>query len=76
MGRHERRRMDAARSGGLEMTAKEQQRMRRLEIENSELRDANKKHFDVHRDNLLEIIELRAKLALIESALRGDDGNP
>lgn len=54
------------------MTAKEQQRMQRLEIENRELREQNAKHARIYGDNLMEIIELKAKLELIESALRGE----
>ena len=53
------------------MTAKEQQRMQRLEIENRELRDKCDKHMEIYRDQLYEIIDLRAKLELIASALRG-----
>ena len=54
------------------MTAKERQKMQRLEIENRELREQHTKHMRIYGDNLMEIIELKAKLELIESALRGD----
>ena len=55
------------------MTAKEQQRMQRLEIENRELRNSHKNHTRIYGDNLMEIIKLKANLELIESALRGGD---
>lgn len=45
--------------------------MRRLEIENRELRDKIDQHFDVARKMLYEIIELKAKLELVDSALHG-----
>ena len=54
------------------MTAKERQQMQRLEIENRELRNSHKNHMKIYGDNLMEIVELKAKLELIESALRGD----
>ena len=55
------------------MTAKEKQRMQRLEAENRELREMHDKHFEAYRDCLIEIVELRAKLALVESALMGGE---
>lgn len=54
------------------MTAKERQRMQRLEIENRELRERVAKDVDVWRDQALELIELRAKMELVRSALEGD----
>lgn len=54
------------------MTAKERQLMLKLEIENRELRSQNAKHFEIYRDSLIDVIELRAKLELVEMALRGD----
>lgn len=54
------------------MTAKERQKMQRLEIENRELREQHAKNMRIYGDNLMEIIELKAKLELIELALRGD----
>lgn len=53
------------------MTAKERQQMQRLEIENRELRHEIAKHMRIYGDNLVVIIELRAKLELVASALRG-----
>ena len=55
------------------MTAKEQQRMNRLEIENRELREQHAKHIQVYGDNLIQIIELKSRLELIEYAVRGDE---
>ena len=54
------------------MTAKEKQRMERLEIENRELREKCDKHVEIYREQLYEIVEMRAKLELIESVLQGD----
>lgn len=55
------------------MTAKELQKMRRLEIENRELREKISQHMSVYRDQLVTICEMRAKLALIDSALHGGE---
>lgn len=55
------------------MTAKEKQRMSRLEAENAMLRAQHEKHFKAYRDALIEIIELKATLGLVESALRGGE---
>ena len=54
------------------MTAKEAQRMKRLEIENRELRAMLGQHTDVYRNQLFEIVEMRTKLQLIDMALHGD----
>lgn len=51
------------------MTAKERQRMQRLEIENAELRERVSKDMSVYSDNLIEIIELKATLELIRVAM-------
>lgn len=53
------------------MTAKERQRMQRLEIENRELRERVSKDMSVYSDNLIEIIELKATLELVQVALEG-----
>lgn len=53
------------------MTAKEAQRMQRLEIENRELREKIAKHMRVYGDQLVLICELQAKLSLVESAMNG-----
>ena len=55
------------------MTSKERQKMQRLEVENAQLREQHAKSMRIYGDNLIEIIELRAKLELIESALRGGE---
>lgn len=51
------------------MTAKERQRMQRLEIENIELKARIGKDMDVYGNLLIEIIELKATLELIRSAM-------
>lgn len=55
------------------MTAKERQRMQRIEIENRELRAALNHHQDVGRKMLWEIVELKTKLELIDLALHGHE---
>ena len=55
------------------MTAKEQQKLRRLEIENRELREKLDKNFQIYRDQLYLIVEMRAKLELIDLALHGSE---
>lgn len=54
------------------MTAKERQKMQRLEIENAELREKIAHHMRVYGDCLVTICEMRAKLMLVDSALHGD----
>jgi hypothetical protein len=51
------------------MTKKEQQKMQRLELENIQLRENHSKHMRVYGDLLIEIIELKAKLTLIQDAI-------
>jgi hypothetical protein len=53
------------------MTKQEQQKMRRLELENEQLRKINNYHIDVYRDMAIEMIELKTKLQLIEEAIHG-----
>jgi hypothetical protein len=53
------------------MTAKEKQRMKRLEIENRELKSVLSKHTDVYRNQLFEIVEMKTKLQLIDIAMHG-----
>ena len=55
------------------MTAKERQRMKRLEIENRELKAVLSKHTDVYRNQLFEIVEMKTKLQLIDMAMHGGD---
>ena len=54
------------------MTAKESARVRRLELENEQLRALNAKHIQVFRDQAIELIELRAKLELLREIV-GED---
>lgn len=56
------------------MTAKELQKMKRLEIENSELRAQIEKHMSVYRESLYQIVEMKTKLQLIDMAMHGGDG--
>ena len=51
------------------MTARDRARLRRLELENAELRQANAKHIEVYREQALELIELRATLQLLQELL-------
>ncbi len=55
------------------MTAKERQQMQRLEIENRELRERHAKDMICIGDAFIANIELKAKLELIESAMRGGE---
>ena len=55
------------------MTAKERQQMQRLEIENEKLRRRVSEDMRIYGDCLIEIIELKTKLELIESAMRGGE---
>lgn len=54
------------------MTAKERQKMQRLEIENAELRQRVSKDMSVYSNNLIEIIELKASIELAKFALEGN----
>jgi len=47
------------------MTARERAYVRRLELENEQLRAQHTRHIEVYRDQSLELIELRAKLDLL-----------
>lgn len=53
------------------MTKKEQQRMRRLELENEALRAKLEKHFAIYRDQLFELVHLQTSLDLVREALDG-----
>lgn len=55
------------------MTSKELQRMRRLEIENAELKEKIGKHMRVYGDCLIEICEMRARLELCDLAINGEE---
>lgn len=54
------------------MTAKERQQFQRLEAENRMLRAQLDKRMEFYRDQMIEIIELKATLELIRSAMNGD----
>ena len=53
------------------MTAKEKAKLRRLELENEQLRAQHTRHIEVYRDQSLELIELRAKLTLLLELANG-----
>ena len=55
------------------MTRKERQRMERLEIENRHLRHSLEHAQDVNRNMLYEIVDMKTKLELIDSALHGSE---
>ena len=59
----------------MSMTAKERQHLKRLEEENRMLRENNAKQMGIYSDLLVEIIELKATLALVRSAV-GDKEMP
>lgn len=54
------------------MTAKEAQRMQRLEAENKRLREEISKHMRIYSDTLCKLIEAKAKIELAKSALEGE----
>ena len=53
------------------MTARERAYVRRLELENAQLRAQNDKHIDIYREQTVELIELRAKLDLLRAVANG-----
>ena len=54
------------------MNSKERQKMQRLEIENRELREKLDHCQDVNRKMIYEIVDMKVKLELIDSALNGE----
>lgn len=54
------------------MNQKEATKLRRLEVENDELRRMNLRHIDVYREQACELIDLRTRLRLVEEALQSD----
>jgi len=52
------------------MNAKESAKMRRLEVENEELKRVNSRHIQVYGDLLSELIDLRTRLRLVDEALQ------
>ena len=51
------------------MTAKERATLRRLELENQQLRETVARHIEVYRDQLIELIELRATVDLLRELI-------
>jgi hypothetical protein len=49
---------------------KEAAKLRRLEVENEELKRVNSRHIQVYGDLLSELIDLRTRLRLVEEALQ------
>lgn len=47
------------------MTKAEAAKLRRLELENAELRAQHLRHIEVYREQSIELIELRAQLQLL-----------
>lgn len=56
------------------MTTKEQAKLRRLELENEQLRQQHMRHIEVYRDQSIELIDLRAQIQLMREILQ--DGAP
>lgn len=56
------------------LTARDRAKLRRLELENAELRQANARHIEVFREQTLELIELRATLQLMRELLGVEHG--
>lgn len=54
------------------MTTKEAQKMRRLELENEELRAQLSKHMRVYGETLGDLVTLQATLSLVREAVQGD----
>lgn len=56
----------------MSMTAKERTKMVRLETENRIFREEMSRHMRIYGDTLAQLVELKAKLELIDLAMRGD----
>lgn len=56
------------------LTARDKAKLRRLELENAELRQANARHIKVFHEQTLELIELRATLQLMRELLGVEHG--
>jgi hypothetical protein len=54
------------------MTKQEAAKMRRLEAENAWLRKELDKHLSIYRDQLFEIVELRAQIDRVRGAVGMD----
>jgi hypothetical protein len=55
------------------MTAKDRNRLRRLEIENEHLRAQVEKQSQIIRNNLYEIVDLKTTLDLVRAAITGEE---
>lgn len=55
------------------MTAKERQRMQRLEVENRVLREKLAQAMEINNRSIYEAVDMKIKLELIEIALRGNE---
>lgn len=53
------------------MNSRERAHVRRLELENDELRAHVARQIDVYRDQSIELIELRARLELLREVMEG-----
>lgn len=53
------------------MTARERAYVRRLELENAELRAQVEKQIVIYREQAIELIELRARLDLLAEVVNG-----
>jgi hypothetical protein len=53
------------------MTARERAHVRRLELENAELRAQVEKQIVIYREQAIELIELRARLDLLAEVVNG-----
>lgn len=51
------------------MTKSEYTRLRRLELENAELRRQSDRHMEVYREQAMELIELRTTLQLLRELI-------
>ena len=51
------------------MTAKERQRIARLESENAQLRAEIAKHLRIYGDTLMELVEARATIEAVRAAM-------
>ena len=51
------------------MTKADERKMRRLELENQQLRAELEKHFVIYREQLYELAELRIKVEMVKEAL-------
>jgi hypothetical protein len=55
------------------MTAKDRNRLRKLEIENEYLREKLDQMAQINRNNLYEIVDLKTTLDLVRAAITGGE---